>query len=123
MDQNFAIKLCDFGWICSALEKEFDYVCGTFEYLSPEVIWNNLHTKKLDVWCLGVLFYEMLHGKPPFQAESLNEIKEKLKKSQIFINKNLSEDSKNLLKELLKRNHLNRISVSDLLKHKAFSNL
>lgn len=38
--------------------------CGTFEYMSPEIILNNIHSSKTDVWSLGVLLYEMLHGSP-----------------------------------------------------------
>lgn len=54
-------------------------VCGTYEYMSPEIVNKIGHNFKIDVWCLGILYYEMLHGKPPFAANSLGEIKKSLK--------------------------------------------
>ena len=66
LDHNFNVKLGDFGWVCAETEQAFDYVCGTLEYMSPEVLLERKYTKKLDIWSLGVLFYEMLHGNTPF---------------------------------------------------------
>lgn len=66
LDSGFNVKLCDFGSACRlAADAPRTSLCGTYEYMSPEMINNPLHlghTPKVDVWCLGVLFYEMLHG-------------------------------------------------------------
>lgn len=61
------MKLCDFGWSCYCEEKDFrGSICGTYEYMSPEILEKNKHSKKLDIWCLGIMLYEMLHGDTPF---------------------------------------------------------
>ncbi len=63
-DSDFNVKLCDFGWSCF-LQNDDDFrtsICGTYEYMSPEIVNNYTHNKKVDIWCLGILLYEMLHG-------------------------------------------------------------
>ena len=72
LDSNFNIKLCDFGWSCFLENDAFrTSICGTYEYMSPEIIYGKRHTNKVDVWCMGILLYEMLHGNPPFKADNL----------------------------------------------------
>ena len=65
MFENDQVKITDFGW-----SAEFNDVrntfCGTQEYLSPEMIKGTGHDEKLDIWTLGILIYELLHGKTPF---------------------------------------------------------
>lgn len=63
LDENFNIKLCDFGWSCRAME--FDIrtsICGTYEYMPPEIVVDQKHGFKVDIWCIGIMLYEFLHG-------------------------------------------------------------
>lgn len=53
-------------------------MCGTPEYLAPEVIGNKGHDTAVDWWSLGVLIYEMMIGIPPFRGKTLDEIYEKI---------------------------------------------
>lgn len=48
-------------------------VAGTVDYLCPEVILNKGHSKKVDIWCLGVLCFEMLAGYPPFTDDTAKQ--------------------------------------------------
>lgn len=63
LDRDFNIKLCDFGWSCRWNPREpRTSICGTYEYMSPEIVLDQRHDSKVDTWCLGVLLYELLHG-------------------------------------------------------------
>lgn len=48
-------------------------LCGTLDYLPPEMIEGRMHDEKVDLWSLGVLCYEFLVGKPPFEASTYQE--------------------------------------------------
>ena len=45
-------------------------MCGTLDYLPPEMVEGRTHDEKVDLWCLGVLCYELLVGHPPFESTS-----------------------------------------------------
>ena len=58
--------------------------------MSPEIIYGKSHTNKVDVWCMGILLYEMLHGNPPFKADTLRQIKDEFMTKNILLRKALS---------------------------------
>ncbi|OON20935.1 kinase domain protein [Opisthorchis viverrini] len=66
---GFVAKLSDFGLACDELqcEEEKEHVCGTPNYLAPEVFLKEGHSKASDCWAAGVTLYYMLCGRPPFQ--------------------------------------------------------
>lgn len=116
IDSNFRIKLCDFGWSNVMSKKNVrTSVCGTYEYMPPEVVNEQPQTLKTDLWSLGILLYEMLHGKAPFRANSLNEIKNKISKQQIYLNTNLKKETKDIVKLLLRRDSEQRCSAEEIL--------
>jgi serine/threonine protein kinase len=116
IDSNFRIKLCDFGWSNVISKKNVrKSVCGTYEYMPPEVVNEQPQTLKADLWSLGILLYEMLHGKAPFRANSLDEIKNKIEKQQIYLNSQLSKETKDIVKLLLRRDSTQRCSAEEIL--------
>ena len=72
LDESNNIKLADFGWCdyYNADSKFYD-ICGTYEYMAPEIVNEVPYTQLVDIWALGVLLYELLHGKSPFFVEGL----------------------------------------------------
>ena len=67
------IKIADFGWSVHAPSSRRTTLCGTLDYLPPEMIENKDHDHSVDIWALGVLAYEFLVGSPPFEAEGHSE--------------------------------------------------
>ncbi len=47
--------------------------------MSPEIVLNKKHNMKVDIWCLGILFYEMIHGKPPFDTPDMDSLQKEMK--------------------------------------------
>ncbi|KFM78735.1 Aurora kinase A-A, partial [Stegodyphus mimosarum] len=68
---NGELKIADFGWSVHAPSSRRTTMCGTLDYLAPEMLDNKTYDEKVDLWCLGVLCYEFLVGKPPFEADSV----------------------------------------------------
>jgi len=66
--QDGALKLTDFGFAKYIKYRSWT-LCGTPEYLAPELILEKGHGKAVDYWAFGVLFFEMLNGHSPFEAE------------------------------------------------------
>jgi aurora kinase len=58
-------KVCDFGWAAICEDRRLTY-CGTLDYVCPEIVEGNSYNSGVDVWCIGVLAYEMMCGKAPF---------------------------------------------------------
>jgi serine/threonine protein kinase len=65
LDETGYLKLADFGFAKYVQFKTYT-LCGTPEYLAPEVILNKGHGRGVDWWTLGILLFEMISGQPPF---------------------------------------------------------
>ncbi|ROV95356.1 hypothetical protein VSDG_06013 [Cytospora chrysosperma] len=85
LDEEGHIKLVDFGFAKRLASTETYTLCGTPEYLAPEVIHNKGHTTAVDWWALGILIYEFLTGYPPFWHQNPIEIyKQIVEKPVVF---------------------------------------
>jgi len=94
------LKLTDFGF-AKVIEHRTYTLCGTPEYIAPEVLLNKGHGKAVDWWTLGILIYEMIVGYPPFVDEDPMGIYQKILSGKIVFPKLFDKYAKDLVKKLL----------------------
>lgn len=73
-------KLCDFGW-AAVCDQRRTTLCGTIDYAPPEVLEGKQYGITMDLWCLGVLAYQLLVGKAPFYHMSRKQTMQKIIKA------------------------------------------
>jgi len=129
MMPNGYSKLTDFGFAKIIEPGTLTYtLCGTPEYIAPEVLLNKGHGKPVDWWTLGILIYEMICGQPPFCDEDPMGIYQKILAGKVYFPKYFDKNAKALVKKLLtadlsKRYGNLKDGANDILKHKWFSTL
>lgn len=100
LDLQGHVKLTDFGLSKVGVDRTHT-ICGTPEYIAPEIIMRYGYGKAIDYWSLGALLYEMVSGAPPFYSEN-RELMYKMKTTRMpEIPAHLSAQAKDLLKSLL----------------------
>merc|ERR1711879_142628 len=112
------LKLIDFGWSapCDVGERRRT-LCGTLDYLPPEMVTGKAYGQMADTWCLGVLLYELLTGSPPFEDEDYLVTKVKIKYVSYEIPGYLSDSAKRLIEDILKPDPLSRPTLAQILSH------
>jgi len=111
------LKIADFGWSVHTPSSQRETLCGTLDYLPPEMVENKSHDEKVDLWSLGVLLYEFLCGKPPFESENANETYRLIASVRYKFPSQFSVGAKDLIGGLLKYNPKHRLSLTGILEH------
>ncbi|OXB52869.1 UNVERIFIED_CONTAM: hypothetical protein H355_016237 [Colinus virginianus] len=125
VDADGYLKLTDFGF-AKVIEYRTYTLCGTPEYIAPEVLLNKGHGKPVDWWTLGILIYEMLLGYPPFFDDEPMGIYQKILGGRIVFPKFFDKNARMLVKRLLTPDLAQRYGnlkdgVSDIKDHRWFS--
>ncbi|KAK6112191.1 Protein kinase domain family protein [Brugia pahangi] len=121
------LKLTDFGF-AKIINEVTNTLCGTPEYLAPEVTDGNGYNKAVDWWSFGILIYEMLTGLPPFQGDTLTDIYAEIMTDRIHFPRSMDSFTKDLIKRLLQLDPTKRLGnlkggVDDIKIHKWFDDI
>ena len=128
LDSQGHIKLTGFG-LSKIFENENDKaytVCGTPQYLAPEILLRKGYDKAVDCWSLGYVLYEMIYGKLPFKFRKGEKIIMDMYRPSVGFDCRISKDAKDLIKNLLVFNPQNRLGFGidggdKIKKHKFFT--
>ncbi|XP_012059132.1 PREDICTED: aurora kinase C-like [Atta cephalotes] len=114
---NGELKIADFGWSVHAPSSRRDTLCGTLDYLPPEMVSGKTHNHTVDFWSVGVLCYECLVGKPPFYATTNDETYVNIRRLRYNFPNFISEDAKDLISKLIVIEPEKRLDMDGVLAH------
>ena len=94
-------------------------------YMAPEIMTQSKYTNKADLWSIGIILYEILFARRPYNANSFYNLIQQVKNNDLTIPEyiNISPSCKNLLKSLLVKNPRDRISWDGFFNHPWFTNI
>eukprot|EP01017_Pseudomicrothorax_dubius_P024123 TRINITY_DN2567_c0_g2_i2.p1 TRINITY_DN2567_c0_g2~~TRINITY_DN2567_c0_g2_i2.p1 ORF type:complete len:383 (-),score=53.78 TRINITY_DN2567_c0_g2_i2:467-1615(-) len=118
LDVGGNVKLCDFGWAAEIDSDGLTGFCGTIEYMPPEMIQGRTYDQSLDIWCLGILLYELLCGHSPFRRNTDKETCERIVSGEVVtFTADVSEDARNLIQSILSPFPQMRPSFDEIFLH------
>jgi serine/threonine protein kinase len=127
IDQHGHIKICDFGFAKHLQDRTYT-VCGTMDYLSPEIIKKRGHGFGVDFWALGVIIFEMITGYPPFDDDNPIGVCSKILNGDVTFPDFLDDDTVSIIRGLLTEDLTQRLGCMegkfrDLMLHPFFASV
>ncbi|XP_068640398.1 serine/threonine-protein kinase Aurora-3-like [Aristolochia californica] len=118
VDFQGRVKIADFGWSVQSRMKR-QTMCGTLDYLAPEMVEKKTHDNTVDNWTLGILCYEFVYGIPPFEAESQRNTFQRIMHIDLSFpsSPQVSTEVKDLISRLLVKDPAKRLPLQKILEH------
>ena len=125
LNDKMELKVGDFG-LATKLDFEGERkktVCGTPNYIAPEVLFGTGHSYEVDIWAVGVIIYTLLIGKPPFETREVKTTYNKIKKADFSfpITCKISVAARNIIKKILIVDPKKRPTLNDILSDDFFN--
>lgn len=119
LTKDMQLKIADFGLATQLKRADEKHMtmCGTPNYISPEVVSRSSHGLPADVWGLGCMFYTLLVGRPPFDTDAVQSTLTKVVNSDFYLPDHLSYDAKDLIVKFLKKNPVERMKLENVMNH------
>jgi len=121
LDSEGRAKVTDFGWsnyynADAAVPRTT--VCGTLEYLPPEIVEKSGHGPAADVWCLGVLLFEMLVGYTPFKSKAKSQLLTNISAAKLKFPLSFPPLAKDLITHMLAKSSAARLTIAQVKTHR-----
>lgn len=123
LDDKLTCKIGDFG-LAAKMDMEGTQrktMCGTPNYLAPEILKKEGHDYQVDIWSAGCMLYTLIVGKPPFETSTLKETYTKIKSVNYKIPPTVSNEARQVIKKMLERDPQSRPKIQDLSNLQWFS--
>jgi len=111
------LKIADFGWSVHAPSDARTTMCGTIDYIPPEMVTNQVYDNGVDLWTMGILCYEFLVGNPPFESNNQNETFDRIKRLDYTFPDYVSDLARDFISKLLQSKSSDRIQLHQVLNH------
>lgn len=111
------VKLADFGWSAHTMSNKRKTLCGTLDYLPPEMVNGAAYNNSVDQWCLGILCYEFVVGKAPFEAPDNEKTYENIRRMEVHYPSFVSTGAKDVISKLLRKSSEARMTLVEVMKH------
>ena len=116
LGDGFEPKLSDFGWAVRKGDLNRKTLCGTVPYMPPEVASGNDYGFEADLWCLGVLTYELCTGRTPFGSMAMDQVQDNIQKETLLFPASMTPLCKDFITGLLQEKS-KRSSIQQVLSH------
>lgn len=116
LDKTGHIKITDFGLSKDVSDSNglAETFCGTYEYMAPEIIQRLEYDYKVDLWSLGVVFYEILTGETPFVSDNQQELFNNIIHEEVEFTRYMHQQAAQLIKKLLNKDPTKRPTFKEL---------
>ncbi|EFO27896.1 PLK/PLK1 protein kinase [Loa loa] len=122
LNEEMEIKVGDFG-LATVVEVDGQRkktLCGTPNYIAPEMLDKKGHSYEVDIWAIGCILYTLLVGKPPFETSSLKDTYNRIKNNNYSIPGRISDEAEQLIRRLLQTDPDKRPTIHEVSNYAFF---